>query len=283
MRAAAVQLNSNEDTGPQPGDRGAPGPPRRRRGRGAGRAAREVQRARHARAAGRRRRAARRARRLHGRGALAARAGSLAGRRQHRRARASDGRLRNTSALLSPDGRARSPSTARSTCSTSRSRASPTASPRSRRPARRSWSPTPAELTLGLAVCYDLRFPELFRIMAVARRARLLAAGGFHGADRAGALGGAGARARDREPGVRDRRRAGRAAIRGDHESYGHSMIVDPWGTVLAAAARRARAACVVGRPRPGRAGRDAREAARRLPTAARRPIAGPSRLERAR
>ena len=41
-------------------------------------------------------------------------------------------------------------------------------------------SETPIGRRLGLTVCYDLRFPELFRILAVARRARDRAAGGLH-------------------------------------------------------------------------------------------------------
>ena len=32
-----------------------------------------------------------------------------------------------------------------------------------------SW---PTALELGMSVCYDLRFPELYRILAAARRAR---------------------------------------------------------------------------------------------------------------
>ena len=65
----------------------------------------------------------------------------------------------------------------------------------------------------GMTVCYDLRFPELFRILAV-RGARVdRAAGRVHACHTGqGPLGGAGARARDREPGLHDRRRADRHA-----------------------------------------------------------------------
>ena len=67
---------------------------------------------------------------------------------------------------------------------------------------------------LGMAVCYDLRFPELFRIMAVRGARDRLIAGRVHRAHGPRALGDPGARARDREPGVRDRSGADRAAIR---------------------------------------------------------------------
>ena len=53
---------------------------------------------------------------------------------------------------------------------------------------------------LGLAVCYDLRFPELFRAPAWPRRRVVLPAVGLHRAHRPGALGDAAARAGHREP-----------------------------------------------------------------------------------
>ena len=62
---------------------------------------------------------------------------------------------------------------------------------------------------LGLTICYDLRFPELYRILAL-RGARIdHGARQLHARHRRGALGGAAARPRDREPGVRDRARPG--------------------------------------------------------------------------
>ena len=87
-----------------------------------------------------------------------------------------DGRCHNTSVLIGPDG-ADLAATERSTCSTSRSAASPTASRRSRRPGRDRHAADPLGPT-GLTrsafrVCYDLRFPELYRILAV-RGARLV-------------------------------------------------------------------------------------------------------------
>lgn len=45
-----------------------------------------------------------------------------------------------------------------------------------------------ADHRLGLAICYDLRFPELFRALS-ARGANILAACGVHGTDRRGPLG----------------------------------------------------------------------------------------------
>ncbi len=63
---------------------------------------------------------------------------------------------------------------------------------------------------LGLTVCYDLRFPELFRILAI-RGARVLTLpAAFTKDDRSSALGHPRARPRDREPGVRGGRRPDR-------------------------------------------------------------------------
>ncbi len=62
---------------------------------------------------------------------------------------------------------------------------------------------------LGLSVCFDLRFPELFRVLALGGavdRAGLR----VHGAHRPRSLGGPGAGAGDRESGVPDRGESGR-------------------------------------------------------------------------
>jgi deaminated glutathione amidase len=88
---------------------------------------------------------------------------------------------------------------------------------------------------LGLSVCYDLRFPELFRILAV-RGARLLAV------PSAFTL----ATGRDHwEPLLRARAIENQAFVLAPNQvgdapphfsSYGRSTIVDPWGVVLATA-----------------------------------------------
>jgi deaminated glutathione amidase len=91
---------------------------------------------------------------------------------------------------------------------------------------------------VGMTVCYDLRFPELFRILAV-RGARILVV------PSAFTL----ATTRDHwEPLVRARAIENQAFVIaanqvGEHEpglrSGGRSMIVDPWGVVLATAPDR--------------------------------------------
>jgi nitrilase len=85
---------------------------------------------------------------------------------------------------------------------------------------------------LGIAVCYDLRFPELFRIM-LDKGMELLAIPAAFTAFTGKA---------HWEPIVRTRAIENlsyviTAAQGGFHlsgrETYGHSMIVDPWGTIL--------------------------------------------------
>jgi predicted amidohydrolase len=90
-------------------------------------------------------------------------------------------------------------------------------------------------LELGLSVCYDLRFPELHRILAV-RGARLIAVPSAFTA----ATGGdhwevlLRARAIENQVFVIAPNQVGEAAPH--YSSYGHSAIVDPWGTMLATA-----------------------------------------------
>ena len=90
---------------------------------------------------------------------------------------------------------------------------------------------------LGLSICYDLRFPELYRALAAAGADILLVPSAFtlftglaHW-----------------EPLLRARAIENQAYVlapaqHGPHghgrHSYGHSMIVDPWGTVIAEASR---------------------------------------------
>ena len=92
------------------------------------------------------------------------------------------------------------------------------------------------DLLLGLSVCYDLRFPELFRILAL-RGARLLAVPSAFtlatGRDHWEVL--LRARAIENQVFVLAPNQVGRAEPH--FESYGRSAIVDPWGVVLATAA----------------------------------------------
>ncbi len=90
-------------------------------------------------------------------------------------------------------------------------------------------------LTAGLTVCYDLRFPELFRILAL-RGARLVTVPSAFtlatGRDHWEVL--LRARAIEDQVFVVAPNQVGRAAPH--FESFGHSAIVDPWGKVLAIA-----------------------------------------------
>lgn len=89
---------------------------------------------------------------------------------------------------------------------------------------------------VGLSLCYDLRFPELFRRLATSGSARVLlvpAAFMLHtGRDHWSVL----LRARA----IENQCYVVAAAQIGDHEPgltcYGRSCVIDPWGTVLAQA-----------------------------------------------
>jgi predicted amidohydrolase len=91
---------------------------------------------------------------------------------------------------------------------------------------------------LGMSVCYDLRFPELFRILAVAGARVIVIPAAFTLAT-----------TRDHwETLVRARAIENQAFViaanqigehPGGYESGGRSMIVDPWGVVLAQAPDR--------------------------------------------
>jgi predicted amidohydrolase len=88
---------------------------------------------------------------------------------------------------------------------------------------------------LGMSICYDLRFPELFRVLAL-RHARVVALPAAFTLPTT----------RDHwEPLVRARAIENQVFVvaanqvgrhPGGHHSGGHSLIVDPWGTVLARA-----------------------------------------------
>ena len=92
-----------------------------------------------------------------------------------------------------------------------------------------------ADTTVGLSVCYDLRFPELFRILAV-RGARLFTVPSAFtlatGRDHWQVL--LRARAIENQAFVLAPNQVGEAPPH--FSSYGRSMIVDPWGVVLATA-----------------------------------------------
>ena len=88
---------------------------------------------------------------------------------------------------------------------------------------------------VGLTVCYDLRFPELYRILAV-RGAKLVTVPSAFtlatGRDHWEVL--LRARAIENQAFVIAPNQVGKAAP--NYSSYGRSMIVDPWGIVLAQA-----------------------------------------------
>jgi deaminated glutathione amidase len=92
-----------------------------------------------------------------------------------------------------------------------------------------------AGVPLGLAVCYDLRFPELFRILALrgAHAIALPSAFTLHtGKDHWEVL----VRARAIENQVFMVAAGQIGTHPPGHQSYGRSMIVDPWGITLAVA-----------------------------------------------
>ncbi|HUB98314.1 MAG TPA: carbon-nitrogen hydrolase family protein [Solirubrobacterales bacterium] len=92
------------------------------------------------------------------------------------------------------------------------------------------------EVELGLSICYDLRFPELFRILAL-RGARVVALPSAFtavtGRDHWEVL--LRARAIEDQVFLVAPNQVGSAPPH--YDSFGHSAIVDPWGTVLAVAA----------------------------------------------
>ena len=91
------------------------------------------------------------------------------------------------------------------------------------------------DIELGLTVCYDLRFPELYRILAV-RGARLIAVPSAFtavtGRDHWQVL--LRARAIENQVFVIAPNQVGEAPPH--YSSFGQSAIVDPWGAVLASA-----------------------------------------------
>jgi len=89
--------------------------------------------------------------------------------------------------------------------------------------------------TLGLSICYDLRFPELYRSL-VDRGAQILAVPSaftlMTGKDHWHAL--LRARAIETQCYVLAPGQWGAHDDEGLRRSYGHSVIIDPWGTIIA-------------------------------------------------
>jgi len=88
-------------------------------------------------------------------------------------------------------------------------------------------------VTLGLSICYDLRFPELYRALAARGAEVLLVPSAFThvtGAAHWEVL----LRARAIENGCFVVAPDQTGFHLPDRRCYGHSMVVDPWGTVLA-------------------------------------------------
>jgi predicted amidohydrolase len=91
------------------------------------------------------------------------------------------------------------------------------------------------DLVAGLTVCYDLRFPELFRILALRGARLILLPSAFTlatGRDHWEVL--LRARAIENQLFLLAPNQVGEAPPH--YSSFGHSMIVDPWGAVLATA-----------------------------------------------
>lgn len=90
-------------------------------------------------------------------------------------------------------------------------------------------------ISLGLAVCYDMRFPELFRLLALAGAQLVAVPGNFNlitGPAHWELL--ARCRAVDNQFFLAAASCARDPAS--SYTAYGHSLVVDPWGTVLARA-----------------------------------------------
>jgi predicted amidohydrolase len=90
-------------------------------------------------------------------------------------------------------------------------------------------------ITFGLSICYDLRFPELYRALALRNAQIVLVPAGFTlhtGRDHWEVL----LRARAIENSSYVVAAAQIGSYGPDRNCYGRSMIVDPWGLVLAQA-----------------------------------------------
>ncbi|MGW7437826.1 carbon-nitrogen family hydrolase [Streptomyces sp. NPDC054849] len=89
------------------------------------------------------------------------------------------------------------------------------------------------EQTLGIATCYDLRFPELFRGLVDAGATTMIVAAGWPARRRSHWT------LLNRARAVEDQSYVLACGLAGTHagvEQAGHSLVVDPWGEVLAEA-----------------------------------------------
>ncbi|MFI1648976.1 carbon-nitrogen family hydrolase [Streptomyces avidinii] len=89
------------------------------------------------------------------------------------------------------------------------------------------------EQTLGIATCYDLRFPELFRGLVDAGATAMVVAAGWPARRRSHWT------LLNRARAVEDQSYVLACGLAGTHagvEQAGHSLVVDPWGEVLAEA-----------------------------------------------
>ena len=149
----------------------------------------------------------------------------------------SGGRRYNTSSLVAPDGRL---------VATYRkihlfdvdvpgavSRESDAVAPGGRAVMTSIMSSDARPVPVGLTICYDLRFPELFRALTLAGALVMVVPSAF-----AAATGRLHweilVRARAIENQVFVVAAGQTGTLAGGFEAYGHSMIVDPWGTILA-------------------------------------------------
>lgn len=100
-----------------------------------------------------------------------------------------------------------------------------------------------AGFKLGLSICYDLRFPELYRALSEQGADALLVPAAFTlhtGKDHWHVL----LRARAIEAQAFVVAAAQHGTHPGGRQTYGHSLVVDPWGTVIAQASDGPGLAC---------------------------------------
>jgi deaminated glutathione amidase len=100
-----------------------------------------------------------------------------------------------------------------------------------------------AGFKIGLSICYDLRFPELYRALAEQGAEVLLVPAAFTlhtGKDHWHVL----LRARAIESQAFVVAAAQQGLHPGGKQTYGHALVADPWGTVLAEAADGVGVAC---------------------------------------